>query len=93
MKAALEHGRAAYAAGRIAMRESVSKATFENAAEWLFQQGSARSRRGRATAQSRHGVRRSFPSSSEELAGDAQRLIQIRSGSGNVPFSPCVGLR
>jgi glycerol-3-phosphate O-acyltransferase len=35
----LEHGRAAYAAGRIALRESVSKATFENAAEWLAQQG------------------------------------------------------
>jgi glycerol-3-phosphate O-acyltransferase len=38
-KAILEHGRAAYAAGRIALRESVSKATADNAAEWLFQQG------------------------------------------------------
>jgi glycerol-3-phosphate O-acyltransferase len=39
VKAALEHGRAAYASGRIAMREAISKVTFENAAEWLFQQG------------------------------------------------------
>ena len=39
VKAALEHGRAAYAAGRIALRESLSKATFENAAEWIAQQG------------------------------------------------------
>jgi glycerol-3-phosphate O-acyltransferase len=39
VKAALEHGRAAYAAGGVATRESVSKAAFENAAEWLFQQG------------------------------------------------------
>ncbi|HEX8910308.1 MAG TPA: 1-acyl-sn-glycerol-3-phosphate acyltransferase, partial [Anaeromyxobacteraceae bacterium] len=39
VRAALEHGRAAYAAGRVALRESLSKATFENAAEWLEQQG------------------------------------------------------
>lgn len=39
VKAALEHGRAAYAAGRVALRESLSKATLENAAEWLEQQG------------------------------------------------------
>ncbi|GEJ58062.1 1-acyl-sn-glycerol-3-phosphate acyltransferase [Anaeromyxobacter diazotrophicus] len=39
VKAALEHGRAAYAAGRLALRESLSKATLENAAEWLEQQG------------------------------------------------------
>lgn len=39
VKTALEHSRAAFAAGRIVMRESLSKATFENAAEWIFQQG------------------------------------------------------
>ncbi|HVI73791.1 MAG TPA: 1-acyl-sn-glycerol-3-phosphate acyltransferase [Anaeromyxobacteraceae bacterium] len=39
VKVALEQGRASYAAGRIALRESLSKATFENAAEWLAQQG------------------------------------------------------
>ncbi len=39
VKAAMEQGRAAYAAGRVALRESLSKATFENAAEWLAQQG------------------------------------------------------
>ena len=38
-KAAMERGRAAYASGRLALRESLSKATFENAAEWLVQQG------------------------------------------------------
>ncbi|HEX9291539.1 MAG TPA: 1-acyl-sn-glycerol-3-phosphate acyltransferase, partial [Anaeromyxobacteraceae bacterium] len=39
VKASLEQGRAAYAAGRIALREALSKATFENAAEWFAQQG------------------------------------------------------
>ncbi len=38
VKAAMERGRAAYASGRVASRESLSKATFENAAEWLVQQ-------------------------------------------------------
>jgi glycerol-3-phosphate O-acyltransferase len=38
VKAALEHGRAAHAAGHVLMREAISKATFENAVEWLFQQ-------------------------------------------------------
>ncbi|HEX7488871.1 MAG TPA: glycerol-3-phosphate acyltransferase, partial [Anaeromyxobacteraceae bacterium] len=40
VKAALERGRASWAAGRILMRESVSKVTVENAAEWLEQQAS-----------------------------------------------------
>jgi len=39
VRSVLEHGRAAYAAGRIAQRESVSKATFENAAAWFSQEG------------------------------------------------------
>jgi glycerol-3-phosphate O-acyltransferase len=42
LKAALEQGRAAWAAGRIALRESLSKATAENAVEWLAQQGALR---------------------------------------------------
>ncbi len=36
---ALDHGRAAYATGAIALRESLSNATVENALEWLLQQG------------------------------------------------------
>ena len=40
VKAALDRGRASWAAGRVALRESVSKATVENAVEWLVQQGS-----------------------------------------------------
>ena len=40
LKAALDRGRASWAAGRVALRESVSKATVENAVEWLVEQGS-----------------------------------------------------
>ncbi|HET9595746.1 MAG TPA: 1-acyl-sn-glycerol-3-phosphate acyltransferase [Anaeromyxobacteraceae bacterium] len=43
LKTSLEQGRAAWAAGRIALRESLSKATAENAVEWLAQQGALRS--------------------------------------------------
>ena len=39
VRAALERGRAAYASGRIALMESLSKASFENAVEWFAQQG------------------------------------------------------
>ncbi len=39
IKDALERGRAAFFSGRIALRESISKATLENAAEWFSQQG------------------------------------------------------
>ncbi len=39
VKAALDHGRASYAAGRVAVRESVSQATLQNAAEWMVQAG------------------------------------------------------
>jgi glycerol-3-phosphate O-acyltransferase len=38
VREALEQGRAAFLAGAIALRESVSKATLENAAEWLVTQ-------------------------------------------------------
>lgn len=39
VKAALERGRADFLAGRIALRETLSKATLENAVEWLAVQG------------------------------------------------------
>ena len=39
VKEALERGRAAFLSGRLALRESLSKATIENAAEWLVTQG------------------------------------------------------
>jgi glycerol-3-phosphate O-acyltransferase len=39
VKEALERGRAEFLSGRIAQRESLSKATLENAAEWLVTQG------------------------------------------------------
>ncbi|HTP50210.1 MAG TPA: 1-acyl-sn-glycerol-3-phosphate acyltransferase [Anaeromyxobacteraceae bacterium] len=39
VNAALERGRADYHAGRILLRESLSKATLENAMEWLSSQG------------------------------------------------------
>jgi len=41
VKEALERGRAAFLSGRIALRESLSKATIENAVEWLVVQGLA----------------------------------------------------
>jgi glycerol-3-phosphate O-acyltransferase len=41
VKEALERGRAAFLSGRIALRESLSKATLENAVEWLVVQGLA----------------------------------------------------
>ncbi len=49
VKAALERGRADHAAGRIALRESVSRATLENAFEWLLQQGATPSEDGPPT--------------------------------------------
>jgi glycerol-3-phosphate O-acyltransferase len=39
VKEALERGQAAFLAGGVALRESVSKATIENAAEWMITQG------------------------------------------------------
>jgi glycerol-3-phosphate O-acyltransferase len=35
----MDHGLGAFLAGAIALRESVSKATLENALEWLVDQG------------------------------------------------------
>jgi glycerol-3-phosphate O-acyltransferase len=42
LKAMLERGRAAFATGRVAQRESISRATFENAVEWFVQEGALR---------------------------------------------------
>src|SRR5262245_19229102 len=39
VRVALEKGRAAYLAGRIALSESLSRGTVENASEWLVQRG------------------------------------------------------
>jgi glycerol-3-phosphate O-acyltransferase len=39
VKAALERGKAQFLAGRVLLRESLSKATIENAMEWLANQG------------------------------------------------------
>ncbi|HQR28984.1 MAG TPA: 1-acyl-sn-glycerol-3-phosphate acyltransferase [Anaeromyxobacteraceae bacterium] len=39
VKQALERGRAGFLSGRVLMRESISKATLENAMEWLGSQG------------------------------------------------------
>jgi glycerol-3-phosphate O-acyltransferase len=39
VRMALERGRAEFLSGRIALRESLSKATLENAVEWLVSQG------------------------------------------------------
>jgi glycerol-3-phosphate O-acyltransferase len=39
VRLALDRGRAAFLASRIAHREALSKATLENAVEWLVQQG------------------------------------------------------
>jgi glycerol-3-phosphate O-acyltransferase len=47
VRAALERGRAAYATGRIALRESLSNATLTNAVEWFVQQGAFESEGGR----------------------------------------------
>ena len=47
VKSALEQGRAAYATGRIALRESLSNATLENALEWFVQQGALEAAEGR----------------------------------------------
>jgi glycerol-3-phosphate O-acyltransferase len=43
---ALERGRAAFLAGGVAVRESLSKATLENAVEWLVSQGFVVEREG-----------------------------------------------
>jgi glycerol-3-phosphate O-acyltransferase len=49
VRLALERGRAAYLAGRVAHREALSKATLENALEWLVQQGALLEAEGKLT--------------------------------------------
>jgi glycerol-3-phosphate O-acyltransferase len=39
LREALERGRASFLSGEIALRESISKATFSNAFEWMVNQG------------------------------------------------------
>jgi glycerol-3-phosphate O-acyltransferase len=46
VKMALERGRASYATGGIALRESLSNVTLENAVEWLVQQGAIETAEG-----------------------------------------------
>jgi glycerol-3-phosphate O-acyltransferase len=47
VKDALERGRASFLSGGIALRESLSKATLENAVEWLVGQGLLADEEGR----------------------------------------------
>jgi glycerol-3-phosphate O-acyltransferase len=56
--AAMEHGRAAFFAGAIAARESVSKAPLENAVEWLVSQGLLSDLDGALALRDREAVRR-----------------------------------
>jgi glycerol-3-phosphate O-acyltransferase len=50
VKAALERGRADFLAGRLSLRETLSKATLENAVEWLGGQGYLSDRNGSVVA-------------------------------------------
>jgi glycerol-3-phosphate O-acyltransferase len=56
LAAAMEHGLAAFLAGGIALRESVSKATLENAVEWLVTQGLLDEQGGRLALRDREKV-------------------------------------
>jgi len=66
----LDRGRAAFLEGRLALRESLSKATFENAVEWLLQQGALVDRDGRLAVSAEWRASRL----SEHLAGIDQVL-------------------
>jgi glycerol-3-phosphate O-acyltransferase len=57
VKQTLEQGRAAFLAGAIALRESLSKATLENAVEWMMSQGLLAEQDGRLTMHDRDAVR------------------------------------
>jgi glycerol-3-phosphate O-acyltransferase len=57
LAASMEHGLAAFLAGGIALRESVSKATLENATEWLVSQGLLVEQGGRLVLRDREKVR------------------------------------
>ncbi len=58
VREALEQGRAAFLAGAIALRESVSKATLENAAEWLITQHLLTEEGGKLALADRDALRR-----------------------------------
>jgi glycerol-3-phosphate O-acyltransferase len=57
VKQALEQGRAAFLAGAVALRESLSKATLENAVEWMIAQGLLAEQDGRLTLRDRDALR------------------------------------
>ena len=57
VKDALERGRAAFLSGGIALRESLSKATLENAVEWLLVQGLLAEEGGAIVLRDAAGVR------------------------------------
>ncbi len=57
LKESLERARGAWLAGAIALREAVSKATLENAIEWLLSQGLVAEEAGRITVRDRDGIR------------------------------------
>jgi glycerol-3-phosphate O-acyltransferase len=57
VKQALEQGRAAFLAGGLALRESLSKATVENAVEWMIVQGVLAEQDGRLTLRDRDALR------------------------------------
>jgi glycerol-3-phosphate O-acyltransferase len=57
LAASMEHGLAAFLAGAIAVRESVSKAPLENALEWLVSQGLLGEENGGVTLRDREAVR------------------------------------
>jgi glycerol-3-phosphate O-acyltransferase len=57
LTATMEHGLAAFLAGGIALRESVSKAPLENAIEWLISQGLLAGEGGKIVVRDRVGLR------------------------------------
>jgi glycerol-3-phosphate O-acyltransferase len=57
LAASMEHGRAAFLAGAIALRESVSKAPLENALEWFVSQGLLSEEKGALGLKEREAVR------------------------------------
>jgi glycerol-3-phosphate O-acyltransferase len=57
VREALERGRAAFLAGAIALGESVSKATLENAIEWMIAQGLVSERDGKLALGDRDALR------------------------------------
>jgi glycerol-3-phosphate O-acyltransferase len=67
VREALDRGRAAFLSGRLALRESLSKATVENAAEWLVAQ--------RVMAEDPGGLRVADPAALLEIVDGISRLL------------------